>query len=75
MDKRKAMIGYAVYTAGKPVVRRALKARARRMEGKMAHGKRHVPKKAMIAAAGAAVGAMAIWRRRHRSKADQALES
>ena len=77
MDKRKAMIGYAVYMAGKPVAKRAAKARAKRRETTVSEGRKRIPKKAIIAAVGA-VGAVAVWRKR-RSKTEtdqtQALES
>lgn len=66
MDRRKAMIGYAVYAAGKPFAKRALKARSTR-KGSAVSGKRRIPKKAIVASAVGAVGAVAFWRRR-RSK-------
>jgi MYXO-CTERM domain-containing protein len=68
------MIGYAVYVAGKPVLKRALRARARRTKQVVSGngGGHRVLKKALIAGA-AALGALAFWRRK-RSK-NQALES
>ena len=74
MDRRKAMIGYAVYVAGKPLLRRALKARGTRTQQVVSGngGGHKVLKKGLIAGA-AALGALAFWRRK-RSK-NQALES
>ena len=64
MNRRKAMIGYLVYTAAKPFVRRAVRSRARgavpgRREGSKA------PNNAAIAVALAAVlGGLMFWRSR-----------
>jgi hypothetical protein len=73
LNRRKALIGYAVYMAGKPVLMRAARKQVRKA-GTVADKKRRIPKKAVIAtAAGAAVSAFAIKRKR-RSKADQVLD-
>ena len=63
MNKRKAMIGWVVYTAAKPIVKRALKSKAkaavprRRAEGGGPN------KVALLAGAGAIVTAVMFWRR------------
>jgi hypothetical protein len=73
LNRRKALIGWAVYTAAKPVLMRAARKQVRKA-GTVRDKKRRIPKKAVIAtAAGAAVSAFAIKRRR-RSKTDQALD-
>lgn len=68
------MIGYAIYTAGKPVAKRVMLSRVAgkgkgkgKGKGTGMSGKRRV---AIVSAAVGAVGAVAIWRRR-RSKPDQ----
>jgi hypothetical protein len=70
MDRRKAMVGYAIYAAGKPFAKRALKSRTGREKKKMS---RRIPKKAIAAAAVSAVGAVAFWRTRRR-RSDSAAD-
>ena len=68
MNRRKAMIGWAVYSVGKPVVMQVAK---RKVKGK-AKGvvrtkgwKSRLPKAAgVVAAVGAVIGALAFWRTR-----------
>lgn len=68
LNRRKAMIGWLVYTAGKPLAKRAVKSRAKTAKGAVPGGssssggaKRGA---ALIAAAGAVVGGLAFWRSR-----------
>lgn len=64
MNKRKAIIGWLVYTAGKPLAKRMLKSKAKAaVPGKKA-GARRPNFAAILAAAGAAAGALMFWRRR-----------
>jgi hypothetical protein len=74
LNRRKAMIGYAVYTIGKPVVLRLIKKRKSLGTADAAKkGGWRVSKKGIVAAAIAAIGALAFWRKRRKSH--QALES
>lgn len=61
LSKRKALIGYGVYTLGKPLAKRKLRqqqaeaTRRKKLIGGIA---------AAVAAAGATVGGLVFWRRR-----------
>ncbi|HEY7196059.1 MAG TPA: hypothetical protein VH306_02620 [Gaiellaceae bacterium] len=68
MNKRKAMIGWAVYTVGKPVVmraaRRKVKTNAKNAVPATTEKSRFRPNKAaIVAGVGAAAGAVFFWRR------------
>jgi hypothetical protein len=52
----------------------ARKKRTKKEEEAVSESSRRVPKKAIIAAVGATIGALAFWRKR-RSKTDQALQA
>ena len=70
LSKRKALIGYGVYTAGKPFAKRAI-----RRKGRPVKQPRTRKVLAMVAAGAAAVlGVLLFWRRR-RSGSDQATEA
>jgi hypothetical protein len=64
LNKRKAMMGWLVYTAAKPVVKRVVKRKARSaVPGRREESRG--PNKAAIAAGLAALGgALMFWRRR-----------
>jgi hypothetical protein len=70
LNKRKAMIGWLVYSAAKPLVTMAVKERAKdaKKKAKDARSTNGGGKKRrvamVVAAAGAAVGALAFWRSR-----------
>jgi hypothetical protein len=65
MNKRKAMIGWLVYTAGKPIAKRMLKSKAKAaVPGKKARRPNFA---AILAGVGAAVGALMFWRSRDAS--------
>jgi hypothetical protein len=68
LNRRKAMIGWLVYTAGKPLAKRALKSRAkgakRAVPGTAGSKGGGAPKGAMLAAAGAVLGGLLFWRNR-----------
>jgi len=60
LNKRKALIGYAVYVVTKPLAKRAMRTTAKSAKGKRA---------AIVAALGAAVGGLLFWRKRKKSDA------
>ena len=71
LSKRKALIGYGVYTLGKPMAKRRLKTKApeppksrKTLVGGIA---------AATAATGAAVGGLVFWRKR-RSESEESTE-
>lgn len=73
LNRRKAMIGWLIYTGAKPFIKQAMKSRAKKAKdaatpgtgdsrrGAVARGT------AVLAAAGAAVGGLLFWRSRRRS--------
>jgi hypothetical protein len=68
LSKRKALIGYGVYTLGKPLAKRKMRkqqaeaaARRKKVVGGVA---------AATAAAGATLGGLAIWRKRRSGGAE-----
>lgn len=68
LNRRKAMIGWLVYTAGKPLAKRALKQRAKSAKSAVpgtagAKGS-GAPKGALFAGAAALVGGLLFWRSR-----------
>lgn len=64
MNKRKAMIGWLVYTGGTTIAKRMLKSKAKAaVPGKKA-GLRRPSIAAILAGVGATVGALMFWRRR-----------
>ena len=58
LNKRKALIGYAVYAVTKPLAKRAMKTTVKSSKGKRA---------AMVAAFGAALGGLLFWRKRKKT--------
>ncbi len=74
LNRRKAFIGYLVYSAAKPFVRRALRSKAKSAVPGTREGSR-APNAAAIAAAAAAVlAALLLWSRR-RSPGAESSES
>jgi hypothetical protein len=63
VNKRKAMIGWLVYTAAKPMAKRALKSKARSALPGARAGARGPNKAAIVAGAGALAAALVFWRR------------
>jgi hypothetical protein len=59
LSKRKALIGYGVYTLGKPLAKRKLRQQQATRRKKLIGGFA-----AALAAAGATVGGVVFWRRR-----------
>jgi len=70
LSKRKALIGWIVYTVGKPIAKRAMKSKAR----SATPGKRGGAIAGAVAGLGAAVGGLMFWRRR-RGKGESATSS
>jgi hypothetical protein len=69
LSKRKALIGYGVYTAGKPLAKRAIRKKAKEVPQRKP---RRIAATAATAAAaaGAATGGLLYWRRRRRQGAE-----
>ena len=59
LNKRKAMLGWLVWTIAKPVAKRAVKSKAK--------GAPRSPKTGVAAAVAAGVGALVFWRKRRQS--------
>jgi LPXTG-motif cell wall-anchored protein len=64
LNKRKALIGYLVYTAGKPIAKRALKQKAKEAVPGTRAGSRAPNTSAIVAGAGALLGGLLFWRKR-----------
>lgn len=60
LNKRKALIGWIVYTVGKPIAKRAVKSKAK----SATPGKRGGAIAASVAGLGAALGGLMFWRKR-----------
>jgi hypothetical protein len=63
LNRRKAMIGWLVYTVAKPLAKRAVKSKAKAAVPGTRAGSRVPNASAIIAAVGAALGGLAVWRR------------
>jgi hypothetical protein len=64
MNKRKALIGWLVYTGGTTIAKRMLKAKAKAVVPGKKTGSRWPNFAAILAAVGAAVGVLMFWRSR-----------
>ncbi len=64
LNRRKAMIGWLVYTAAKPFVKRALRSRAKGAVPGTREGSRAPNNAAIVATLSALVGALMFWRSR-----------
>jgi LPXTG-motif cell wall-anchored protein len=69
LNKRKAFIGYVVYTLGKPIAKRAVKSKAK----SATPGKRGGVIAGTIAGIGAVLGGLMFWRKR--KKSEESLQS
>ena len=67
MNKRKAMIGWLVYTGGAMIVKRMVKAKAKAAVPGTKAGSRRPNFAAILAGVGAAIGALLFWRSRSSS--------
>ena len=72
LNRRKATIGWLVYTLGKPIAKRALKSKAKSAVPGTRAGSRLPNASAIVAAAGAALGGLALWRRLRSGSDDDA---
>ena len=66
LSKRKAMIGYGVYTLGKPLAKMHVRRQSRAAKRKKLAG----AIAAAVAAAGVTVGGLMFWRRRRSGDAE-----
>ena len=69
LSKRKAFMGYVVYTLGKPIAKRAMKRKAK----EAAPGKRGGIIAGSVAGVAAALGALMFWRKKR--KDEESLET
>ena len=73
LNRRKAMIGWLIYTGAKPFIKQAMKNRAKKAKDVATPGTGDSRRGAVgrgtaaLAAAGAAVGGLLFWRSRRRS--------
>ena len=71
LNKRKAMIGWLVYTAAKPLAKRALKSKARSAVPGKRDSSSGRSTTAVLAGVGAVAGALMFWRSRSSGSDDQ----
>ena len=70
LNRRKAMVGWMIYSAAKPLAKQALKGQAKKaVPGK--GNSRRPSKKAVAAGLGAAAGVVMFWRRRSNGGSEQ----
>ena len=62
--RRQALIGYLAYTAGKPIIKRVVRSKAKSAVPGTREGSRAPNTAALVAVAAALLGALAFWRRR-----------
>jgi hypothetical protein len=74
LNRRQALIGYLVYTAARPILKRVVRSKAKSAVPGTRQGSRAPNTAAIVAAAAAAVGALAFWRK-WRSDEDETFES
>ena len=70
LNKRKAMVGWLVYTAAKPLAKRAVKSKAKSAVPGRRESSRGPSKAAVLAGAGALAGALMFWRSRGSDDSD-----
>ena len=64
LNRRQALIGYLAYTAGKPIIKRVVRSKAKSAVPGTREGSRAPNTAALVAVAAALLGALAFWRRR-----------
>ena len=64
LNKRKAMLGWLVYTAAKPFVKRAIKSKSKAAVPGTREGSKAPNTAAILAVVAAAAGALMFWRKR-----------
>ena len=75
LNKRKAMLGWLVYTAAKPIVKRALKSKSKAAVPGTRSGSRAPNNAAIFAGLAAALGALMFWRKRQSNDEFETPES
>ncbi len=64
LNRRKAMLGWLVYSAAKPIVKRVVARKARAAVPGAREGSRAPNTAAVVAVLAALAGALVVWRRR-----------
>ena len=70
LNRRKAMIGWLIYTAVKPIAKRVIKRKARGVVPGTREGSRAPNTAAIVAGLAAAAGALMFWRNRRSDETD-----
>ena len=70
LNRRKALIGWLVWTAAKPLARRAIRSKAKGAVPGRREGSRGPNKAAIVGGVGALAAALMFWRRRGDGDAD-----
>lgn len=73
LNRRKAFVGYLVYTAAKPLIRRAIRSKTRGALPRS--GERKLPRFAGLAGAAGLLGAVMFWRSRRSGGGEQSPET
>ncbi|HEX2112633.1 MAG TPA: LPXTG cell wall anchor domain-containing protein [Gaiellaceae bacterium] len=75
LNRRKAMLGWLVWTAAKPIAKRVMKRKARNAVPGTREGSRAPNTAAIVAGLGALGGALLFWRRRRAENGEPAPEA
>ena len=75
LNRRKAMLGWLVYKAAKPVVKRALRQKSKAAVPGTRPGSRAPNTAAIVAGVGALAAGLMFWRRRGDDGADETPET
>jgi hypothetical protein len=75
LNKRKALLGWLVYTAAKPFVKRAVKSKSRAAVPGTREGSKAPNKAAILALLAAGAGALMFWRKRQSDEDAETPES
>ncbi len=75
LNKRQALLGWLVYTAAKPFVKRAVKTKSRAAVPGTREGSKTPNTAAILALLAAAAGALMFWRNRRSDEDGEASES
>jgi hypothetical protein len=74
LNRRKAMLGWLVYTGAKPIVKRALRRRAKGAVPGTREGSRAPNTAAVFATLAAIVGGLVFWRSRKSEDGEESSE-
>lgn len=72
LNRRKAMIGWLVWKAAKPIVKRVVRSKSKAAVPGTREGSRAPNNAAIAAAVAALVGGLMFWRSRKRDESDEA---